>query len=281
MDTGTVFSATYGDQAASAAEATAAGPRWAELFARGTHSFRTLGRFALDLVYPPSCLCCQKAIGNHGGLCPRCWAAMTFIDKPYCDRLGTPFAYDLGIAGLLSPEAIANPPVYTRARAVARFEDGPARELVHRLKFHDRMELAEPMGAWMARAGEDILPEADFLVPVPLHRARLMWRQFNQAQALAVAIGRACGKKVEPLLLHRVKRTAPQIGLTRAQRAENVQGAFAVPEEAKPMVEGRHIVLVDDVLTTGATINAAARALLRGGAERVDVLVFARVVTAA
>jgi len=226
-------------------------------------------------------LCCQAAIGNHGALCPRCWAAMTFIDKPYCDRLGTPFAYDLGIAGLLSPDAIANPPVYTRARAVVRFEDGPARQLVHRLKFHDRMELAEPMGAWMARAGEDILPDADFLVPVPLHRARLMWRQFNQAQALAVAIGHACGKKVEPILLHRVKRTAPQIGLTRAQRAENVQGAFALPEEAKPMVEGRRIVLVDDVLTTGATINAAARALLRAGAERVDVLVFARVVTAA
>ena len=136
-------------------------------------------------------------------------------------------------------------------------------------------------GAWMARAGHELLAAADLLVPVPLHRRRLMWRQFNQAQALAVAVGRACGKRVDPFLLRRVKRTAPQVGLSRAQRASNVQGAFAVPEEAKPFVETRAIVLIDDVLTSGATINAAARALLRAGAARVDVLVFARVVTGA
>lgn len=153
------------------------------------------------------------------------------------------------------------------------------RQLVHRLKYHDRMELAKPLGAWMARAGGELLDAADLLVPVPLHRRRLMWRQFNQAQALAAVVGRACGKKVEPLLLRRVKRTTPQIGLSRAQRASNMQGAFAVPDEAKPFVEGRTVVLIDDVLTSGATINAAARALLRAGAARVDVLVFARVVS--
>lgn len=236
-------------------------------------------RAALDLVYPPSCLCCRAATASHDALCPKCWSGIGFIEKPYCDRLGTPFAYDLGIAGLLSPEAMAHPPVYTRARAVARFEDGPARQLVHRLKFHDRVEIADPMGAWMARAGEEILAGADCLVPVPLHRRRLIWRQFNQALALAAAVGKACGKKVEPFFLDRIKRTKPQIGLSRAQRADNVQGAFAVPEAAKPFVEGQAIVLIDDVLTTGATINAAARALLRAGAARVDVLVFARVVT--
>ncbi len=236
---------------------------------------------ALDLVYSPSCLSCRGATATHGALCPGCWGRINFIEKPFCDRLGTPFAYDLGIPGLLSPEAMAHPPAYARARAVARFEDGPVRQLVHRLKYQDRMELAEPLGAWMARAGDDILAEANCLIPVPLHRRRLMWRQFNQAQALAVAVGAACGKPVAPFLLHRVKRTAPQIGLTRAQRASNVQGAFAVPDEAKPSVEGRNIVLVDDVLTTGATINAACRALLRAGAARVDVLVFARVVSGA
>ncbi len=241
----------------------------------------SLARGALDLVYPPSCLCCRAATASHGALCPTCWGQINFIETPLCDRLGTPFAYDLGIAGLLSPEAMAHPPAYARARAVARFEDGPVRQLVHRLKYHDRMELAEPLGAWMARAGHELLAEADLLIPVPLHRRRLMWRQFNQAQALAASVGRACGKTVEPFLLRRVKPTLPQIGLTRAQRADNVQGAFAVPDEAKPFVEGRAIVLVDDVLTTGATINAAARALLRAGAARVDVLVFARVVSAA
>lgn len=238
-----------------------------------------LGAIVLDLVFPPACLACRKATAGHGALCPACWGAIHFIERPYCERLGTPFPYDLGVEGLHSPEAIANPPVYARARAVARFEEGPARTLVHRLKYSDRMELAGPLGLWMARAGREILAEADLLIPVPLHRRRLVWRRFNQANALAASIARACGKKIDPFLLVRVKPTTPQVGLSRAQRATNVQGAFAVPEEARLWVEGRAIVLVDDVMTTGATLNAAARALLRAGARRVDVLVFARVVT--
>jgi ComF family protein len=243
--------------------------------------FSRIGAAALDFVFPPSCIARRKATAGHDALCPACWGAIHFIDRPYCERLGTPFPYDLGIEGLHSPDAIAYPPVYARARAVARFEDGPARTLVHRLKYSDRMELARPLGLWMARAGREILAEADLLVPVPLHRRRLIWRQFNQANALALVVTRASGKRADAFALVRVKPTTPQVGLTRAQRADNVQGAFAVPEEARLSVEGRAVVLVDDVTTTGATLNAAARALLRAGARRVDVLVFARVVTGA
>jgi ComF family protein len=183
------------------------------------------------------------------------------------------------VPGLLSPEAIANPPVYSRARAVAKFEDGPSRQLVHRLKYSDRMELAKPLGLWMVRAGKDILAEADALIPVPLHRRRLIWRQFNQADALARIISRESRIKLEDFALQRVKPTSPQVGLSRGQRAMNMQGAFKVPETARGAVEGRSVVLIDDVLTSGATINAAARVLLRSGARNVDVLVFARVVT--
>src|SRR5208282_5402147 len=244
--------------------------------ARVRELFESLGRAALDALYPPICLACRAATGAHGGLCPACWRAMRFIERPFCDRLGTPFEQDLG-PGLLSPQAIADPPVFARARAVARFEDGPARQLVHRLKYSDRGELAKPMGRWMARAGADILAGADALAPVPLHALRLWTRRFNQAAALAHAIGAPC----EPFLLTRVKATRSQVGLSRAQRADNVQGAFRAPAEAEARLKGRRIVLVDDVLTSGATANAAARALLRGGAAQVDVLVFARVVTSA
>ncbi len=158
--------------------------------------------------------------------------------------------------------------------------DGPVRALIHRLKYGDRMEFAKPLGLWMARAGAELLAEADLLIPVPLHRRRLIWRQFNQANALAEVVGRASGKKVDPFALVRVKQTVPQVGLTRSQRADNVQGAFKVPEGGSLAIMGRKVLLIDDVLTSGATLNAAARALLRGGAARVDVLVFARVVSA-
>jgi ComF family protein len=240
---------------------------------------RAVAAAALDTIFPPCCLACRKAVAAHGALCPSCWHRVGFIEKPYCERLGTPFPYDLDVPGLQSPEAIAHPPVYQRARAVARFEDGPVRDLIHRLKYGDRLELAKPLGLWMARAGVELLADADLLVPVPLHWRRLIWRQFNQANALAQVIGRVAGKPVDPFALARVKRTVPQVGLTRAQRADNVQGAFAVPEKGSLAVNGRKIVLVDDVLTSGATLNAAARALLRAGAARVDVLVFARVVS--
>ena len=239
---------------------------------------RGLAHAALDTVFPPACLNCRESTGASGSLCAACWAQVRFIERPFCDRLGTPFAMDLGNDGLLSPEAVADPPVYARARAVAHFEDGPVRRLVHRLKYSDRMELAKPLGAWMARAGNEILAEAEVLVPVPLHRRRLAVRRFNQAQVLAQAISAQCGVPADPFILARVKPTPSQVGLSRSQRALNLQGAFRVSDGKAGQIEGRAVVLIDDVMTSGATANAASRALLRSGAKRVDVLVFARAI---
>ena len=235
----------------------------------------------LDLVYPPTCLVCRKAVAQHGALCPACWREIAFIERPFCERLGTPFERDLDQPGLISPEAVANPPVFQRARAVARYDSDKARSLAHRLKYYDRLELAQPMGRWMARAGAEILAEADVLVPIPLHRLRLFARRFNQSAALAQVISGECGVPLETMALLRVKPTAPQVGLSRAQRAANLSGAFRIDSERGALLKGRNVVLIDDVLTTGATANAAARALLRAGAAQVDLLVFARAVTTA
>ena len=239
---------------------------------------RGLAHAAIDTVFPPACLNCRESTGASGSLCATCWAQVRFIERPFCDRLGTPFAMDLGNDGLLSPEAVADPPVYARARAVAHFEDGPVRRLVHQLKYSARMELAKPLGAWMARAGNEILAEAEVLVPVPLHRRRLAVRRFNQAHALAQAISAQCGVPADPFILARVKPTPSQVGLSRSQRALNLQGAFRVSDGMAARIEGRAVVLIDDVMTSGATANAASRALLRSGAKRVDVLVFARAI---
>jgi ComF family protein len=233
----------------------------------------------MDLLYPPTCIACQAATGAAHALCAACWAGLRFIERPYCERLGTPFAADWG-QELLSPAAIANPPVFRRARAVAHYDDF-AGSLVHRLKYGDRLDLAQALGRMMARAGTELLAQVDVIVPVPLYRWRMWGRRFNQAAALARVVAHHGGVPYDPMLLARVKHTRSQVGLTRQQRQDNLQGAFRVSDDAKARLAGRRVLLVDDVLTTGATANAAARALLRGGATAVDVLAFARVVTEA
>jgi ComF family protein len=242
-------------------------------FAQGVRASLRLG---LNAALPPLCPACRTLV-TDSGLCAECWGELSFIAPPYCPRLGIPFVYDPG-PGILSMQAIADPPAYSRARAAVRYDD-VARKLVHAFKYGDRLDLAPTLGRWMARAGHEVLAEADVLVPVPLHWRRLWARRFNQSAALAGEISAAADVPVAHHLLKRAKATA-QVGLSRKQRAENVQGAFRVPPNARAEVKGRRLVLVDDVLTSGATLDACARALLRAGAAQVDALVFARVVDA-
>ena len=249
-------------------------------FARVTAAVRSSLGLIADVALPQLCPACREPV-DGAGLCAACWGKLAFIAPPYCERLGIPFPFDGG-PGLLSMEAIADPPAYGRARAAVRYDD-VAKTLVHALKYGDRLDLAPIMGRWMANAGRTLIAEADALVPVPLHWRRQWARRFNQSALLAEIIAKAGGQGTAPKTvahraLKRVKSTPQQVGLDKAARAHNVQGAFRVPADGKAEVVGRRLVLVDDVLTSGATCDACARALLRGGAASVDVLVFARVV---
>ncbi|MBB5044812.1 ComF family protein [Shinella fusca] len=235
---------------------------------------RGLAGAALDLVYPPACAGCGVLLGSGAGLCPGCWSKLAFIERPYCEVLGTPFSHDLG-PGILSADAIANPPPFERLRSVALYDD-LARNLVHSLKYRDRTDLAPMMAGWMLRAGDGAVEAADVIVPVPLHRLRLIWRKFNQAAELSRALAALSGTPVLIDAVRRTKRTRRQIGLSPRARAENVRSAFSVTPEGREALFGRRVVLVDDVYTTGATVAAVTRALKRAGAADVTVLTFAR-----
>ncbi len=235
-----------------------------------------LARRLIDVALPPQCLACRAPVAEMGTLCPACWSRLRLIEQPYCARLGIPFAYDLG-PGALSAEAIADPPPFDRARAAAVYDD-VARRLVHGLKYRDRLELARWMANWMARAGAGLLKAADVVVPVPLHRRRLWWRRYNQSALLAHVLAETAGKPAVHDALIRIRATAQQVGLSAEERDRNVRGAFRVTAEGRQYIAGRRVLLVDDVYTTGATVKAGTRALLRAGAVAVDVLTFARVV---
>ncbi len=235
---------------------------------------RWCGR-AVDILMPPRCLVCKHIVAGRDTLCGSCWSSVHFIGAPYCDRLGLPLPYATGEV-TISAAALANPPAYDRARAAAHYS-ASMRTLIHQLKYSDRLEGRAMLVRWLIGAGRDLLPGADVVIPVPLSRGRLLWRHFNQSAFLGQELARQTGIGFSPMALVRHRATRPQVGLTEAQRRQNVAGAFAVRPARRAEVADRNVLLIDDVITTGATVEACTRVLRRAGARRVDVLALARV----
>lgn len=230
----------------------------------------------LDAVIPPRCLQCGSVVANSGALCADCFEKITFITAPICYRCGVPFTdVYIGDSDLMACGACtAHPPVFGRARAVVIYDEH-SRSLVTRLKYADRTDMAPALGRWMARAGQALLEEADVIFPVPLHRWRMLTRTYNQSAYLARHIAQLSGVPSEYNALRRVKATPSQGGLSASARKRNVSAAFAITKPGK--VSGKRVILIDDVLTTGATLNACSRTLYQAGASTVDALVVGRV----
>jgi ComF family protein len=235
------------------------------------------GGTVLDLLFPPVCLGCDKAVATADALCPDCFRALRPITAPLCPVLGLPFAASLGPEAR-SAEAIADPPPFERARSAVIYNE-VARALVGKLKYGDRPELARFCARLMVQAGHELFAPDAVLVPVPLHRRRHLSRRYNQSTELGRALARLTGLPLFPSLVSRRRNTPHQVGLSGEARRRNVAGAFAAHPDSARLLRGRRVILVDDVITTGSTVKAVTRALKSGGAERVDVLSFARVVT--
>lgn len=232
----------------------------------------------LDLLLPPRPLDEAKA-GQVAvqtlGLAPASWSRITFIEAPVCDGCGTPFEFDLG-TGVLCVACQAHRPAFDRARAACLY-DQHSRDLILKLKHADRVDLAPLFARWMARAAADLLVDVDAIAPVPLHRSRLLSRRYNQAAEIARPLARQTGRTYLPDALIRTRATQSQGGKSGQGRRRNVSGVFTVPLRRCRQVAGRRILLVDDVLTTGATLEGCARALKAAGAQTVTVVVIARV----
>lgn len=234
--------------------------------------FRTAGRWALDFALPPRCAGCGTITADVHSFCPDCWRQIQFLGESGCSTCGIPLeATDAETCGA----CLAQPPRIARSRAAVAYDD-LSRGIAIRLKYGRKVALARTMARYMA----PLVGEADggkLLVPVPLHRVRLWNRGFNQSALVARELARRLNLAADPLLLRRTRRTPPLKGMSALQRRKAVAGAFAV-NDRRSALRGKTVVLVDDVLTTGSTAEACARALKRAGAERVELISWARVV---
>ncbi|MBM3546683.1 MAG: ComF family protein [Alphaproteobacteria bacterium] len=239
---------------------------------------KRLGRAALDALLPPLCLSCQAIVDQPGSVCAACWSRLSFMGEPMCRRCGLPFPHDVG-AEAECAACIADPPPWERARAVFAYDEA-SRGLILGFKHADRLHGAPAFGRWLARAGGELARDADIIAPVPLHWLRLALRRYNQAALLAQALAAATGRICIPDLLKRTRRTPSQGHLSRSERQKNVAGAFRARTCHRDQIAGKRVLIVDDVLTTGATVRASTKALLAAGAAQVDIVTLARVVRA-
>lgn len=230
---------------------------------------------ALSIVYPTQCVLCATQVEQTGGLCGGCWKETPFIEGLSCDACGAPLpGHEMGRAHC--DDCLKTPRSWKAGRAAFVYE-GNGRRVILALKHGDRTDLAKPAALWLSHAGRDILSEKTLLVPVPIHWTRLLRRKYNQAAEISRALSYLTALPMCQDALLRNKRTTTQNGMTVAERQANMAGAISANPKRLQMLEGRRVCLIDDVMTSGATLAACTNAAYKAGADQVFVMVLARV----
>jgi ComF family protein len=232
--------------------------------------FSTVKELALQILFPPKCMSCDIYVSKMGSICGECFMQMKILSAPECSSCGEPFAYDVSYGEAVHCDiCLTHQPQFNCAKALWAYDDLSSK-IIKRFKFADKSELAPYLAALLKMRGVDLINKSDLIAPVPLHAKRLRLRRYNQAAMLCKYLG--FNNKIAINLLQRTKHTKPQTDLPFAKRQENVQGVFALNPQYKQLIAGKNILLIDDVLTTGATVNACAKLLKENGANEVYVL---------
>ena len=233
-------------------------------------------KWILNQVLPPTCCGCGVFVSEPQTLCADCWGHLTFLGRPCCDACGHPFEYEVPDQSLCGGCSQDRPP-YNRARSALRYDDA-SKDLILAFKHADKTDCTQLFAKWMLMTGQDLIASSNVLMPVPLHWTRLFSRRYNQAALLAQALGKMSDRPVLTNALVRHRRTPSQGHLSSKARARNVSGAFRVASKHVEGLNGTRVLLIDDVYTTGATVRAITKVLLRAGVSGVDVITVARVV---
>ncbi|AIL13193.1 hypothetical protein IM40_06275 [Candidatus Paracaedimonas acanthamoebae] len=240
------------------------------LFAKKT------GRKILDFILPPQCINCSTRVLQQGGLCADCWEKISFISKPFCFFCSFPFNIQIEDESVCGPCARKRP-LFTRARTAIYYNEA-SKPMILRFKHADALHITPLFAEWLYQAGQDLFQQAEYLVPIPLHWSRLVYRGYNQAALLSHKLSKKAKIPHLPDLLERNRRTPSQGDLTAKEREKNVSNAFKLKEKYKQLIRNKHILLIDDVFTSGATVRACTKVLKKSGAKQVDILTLARVI---
>lgn len=240
-----------------------------------SQQLKSVVRTIVDTLLPPRCIGTGDIVETPGTISPTLWKELSFIDDPMCACCGMPFAVE-ALAGMTCAACLDAPPEFDQARAALAYNDA-SRKLVLDFKYGDKMHAVNTFTPWLLRSGKLLIDDCDAIVPVPLHYKRLWQRRYNQSAVLAASLAAASGKPVFTQVLKRTRSTIPQKGLTRKERTLNVKNAFSIDPKDAHFIAERNILLIDDVFTSGATLNACSEKLKSAGCAKVFVLTIARV----